>query len=245
MPPSPPRPEWYDPKWYLQGYQRDTLHIDSDKLLENPVLAWEGQGYEGRERQNEPWRQLAGVVPHAQTLHCFTDGRWLPFEGKPLPDGSNIAIITEEDGTRRVNGSDELLCTYNLYRRWLEFLYSVSLLYLAVYRDPETNRFAIDVADDALITQTLEQDLVQAMDEIIEMEAERVIPIDDLFRQYYPGEGLNWIFLWRKSVVNQLHNMMAASNWAADTEANEELDAMMEVICLRSSNALARDLTIQ
>lgn len=234
----PPRREWHDPRWYPADYQRDGLRIDTGQLLRHPVLAWEGQGYEGRERQNEPWRQLAGVVPHAEDLHHFTDSRWIPFEGKPLPDGSNIGIITEEDGTHTVNGSPELRSTFILYRQWLTFLYVDCLLALHSSLDPVTNELTINVLDDRRITQLLAFDFYQQVATIYDEERERVSYLDPVFRQFSPDEGLNWIFLWRRSVINQLYDIMAASNWAAETEAGEELHSMLEVFVFEAPTLL-------
>lgn len=236
-PPGPP-PEWQDPRWYPEGYQRDQLQIDWEKLREHPVLTWEGESYEDNERQNEPWRQLAGIILHAETLHRLSDRRQVPFEGKPLPDGSNIGIIySEEDGTHKFNGSRELRSTYELYRRWLEYLYLEVLLSLEVLRSRRTNAITVNVVDDELITKTLTRDFFEDVGKITAAEQDRVSDLDK-FTQFDSDEGLNWIFLWRRSVINQLHDMMAAAKWANDTRKDEELDAMIEVIVVETPTPL-------
>lgn len=227
----PPRTEhvWHDLVWFPRDYEPDQLVIDRDELSAEPLLQWEGPDVEGREQQNEPWRQLAGVVPHAEILHRFTDTRWVPFEGKPLPDGSNIGPIIAEDGTRKINGSPELYSTFVLYRRWLTFLHLEALLSVHVSRHPDSGHLIVDIINERLIKDVLTQSLPRDAMLIAEDERARVKPLDELFKQYEPDMGLNWIFYWRKSVVNQLYTMMAAASWAVDTAGDEEEHAMLEV----------------
>ena len=235
--PVPPRTEhaWHNLVWFPRGYQRDQLEIDPDALLEHPLLQWEGEDYQGREQQNEPLRQLAGVVPHAETLHRFTDTRWVPFEGKPLPDGSNIGTIISEDGTRKINGSPELHSTFVLYRRWLTFLHLETLISVDVYRNPDTSGLTVNITNEKLIKEVLTQDFPRDAKLIAEDERARVKPLDELFRQYDPDQGLSWIFYWRKSVVNQLYNILAAAVWAVDTSGDEEEHAMLEVFVFETA----------
>ena len=168
--------DWHDLVWFPRDYQRDQLQIDIDELRQHPLLSWEGKDYEDREHQNEPWRQLAGVVDHAEHLHRFTDSRWLPFEGKPLPDGSNIGTtITLENGTQRVNGSPELRRTFVLYRQWLELLHSDSLLYLDVGRRRGTNELNVEVENDIIIKEYLPKTLFRALRGIAIDERERIV----------------------------------------------------------------------
>lgn len=236
MNPMSPRIEraWHDLVWYPPGYERNQLVINTEILLRYPILSWVEEAYQDREHQNEPWRQLAGVVPHAETLHRFTDNRWIPFEGKPLPDGSNIGTITLEDGTYKINGSPELRRTFLLYRRWLEFLHLDSLLTLDIYQNTHTNQLLIRVLDDSLIEQTLRFDFFAEVLSIAGDEKRRVDLVDDLLRQYSPDEGLSWIFHWRRGVVNQLYDMLAAAEWAADTQRDDEEDAMLEVFVFKT-----------
>lgn len=227
--------DWHDLVWFPRDYQRDQLRINLDDLLQQPFLRWEGKDYEDREHQNEPWRQLAGVVPHTEHLHRFTDRRWLPFEGKPLPDGSNIGTtITLEDGTQKLNGSPELLKTFVLYRHWLEFLHLDALLALDVEQNPRTKALTVSVGNDTMIKGILTDQFFRDLRAIAMDERKRIVLLDKVFKQYDPDQGLGWIFHWRKTVVNQLHYILAAAEWAADTASDEAEHAMLEVFVLQT-----------
>lgn len=236
--PMPPRiqRDWHDLAWFPRDYQPHQLLISAADLLQHPLLRWEGKNYEDREHQNEPWRQLSGVVPHAELLHRFTDVRWIPFEGKPLPDGSNIgATITSEDGTQKTNGSPQLQKTFELYRQWLEFLHLEALLSLDIQRNTSTDALTVTVNNDRFITEILADQFFQDVGEIAMEERDRIVLLDRVFSQFDTDRGLNWIFNWRKTVVNQLHYLLAAAEWAVDTSLAEPEHAMLEVFVLEAA----------
>lgn len=217
-------PEWQEPSFYPSGYNRDRLKVDAPELRQNQFLKWEGTGYEGKEEQNDPWRQLAGIPLHAEILHRFSDRRQIPFKGKPLPDGSNIGItITAEDGTQRINGSPALRSTYGFYRRWLEYLYLRSVLSVNLTSGPDG---PMDVNDD-LIEKTLAVDLFREVADIAAEEQSQVPELAE-FRQYDSIDGLRWIATWRKGIACILHDMLAASSWAT-TWNKDERRAMEQV----------------
>lgn len=235
--PMPPRIErnWHDLVWFPRDYQRDQLEIDTEELQQHSILKWEGEDYDAREQQNEPWRQLAGVVPDAETLHRFTDTRWVPFEGKPLPDGSNIGTMISEDGMHKINGSRELQKTFALYRGWLQFLHLESLISMTIHTNTQTNAAATRITDDTILQRWLTGKLFKEAASIRRDERKRVSLLDSLFKQYDPDPSLSWIFHWRRSVVNQLHYILAAARWAGDTAEDTEEHAMLEVFILEPS----------
>jgi hypothetical protein len=215
------------------------LEIDVEQLRRHPLLRWEGEGYEGKDTQNEPWRQLAGVPLHVETLHRFSDRRQVPFKGKPLPDGSNIGIVnTAEDGRHEINGSRALRSTYELYRRWLEFLYLDSLLTLNITRPAGNNgEVQVTVVNDDLIKKVLRVDMFRDAANITAEEQDRVPKASEL-SPFEPEEGLEWLAAWRKNVINTIQDMLAATTWAksvnrADQGVMQEVTSFARMLLLK------------
>lgn len=199
--------------------------------------------YEERVQESDPLRQLVRVIRHAENLHRFSDRRQDRFEGKPLPDGSNLNIMMEqEDGTFKVNGTDLLRKTFQLYRQWLEWLYLDFLLALDITRNNATNwNLECRINDDLLITQTLSVDFFHAAKMIADQERVQFSELDDV-TQFDTDEELNWILLWRRSIANTLQDMKAGCKWADSMGYNHE-DSMNKVIAFETALLLPGILT--
>lgn len=206
---------------YSRDYDPDAVKIE-DPQSQHPYF--EGCAVDAdSEEQNQPWRQLAQASNLAEALHFFSDNRQSGFEGKPLPDGSNIGVlITTEDGTQRQNGSRTLSRMFQLYRQWLQRLYRESLL--EVVRNPSNGRFKffpsleLSYEDDALISQI----------NILEDTEHFEVPELDTAAQYGSVQDLRWVEDWRKKMANALQDMLAASEWATVWD-EDEIEAMNQV----------------
>ena len=204
-------------------------------------LEWEGEGFEGKEEQNDGLRQLLGVLGHAENIHRFGDRRQHPFEGKPLPDGSNICVqIEREDGTYMLNGSPWLRFTFYLYRDWLEYLYLDHLAVIHAEPIPNTNDFDFWIDYDTDRTNTLPNILTPTLAAIANGEKNRV-PELDRKKQYETEKSLDWILIWRMNLANAVHDMAAAGTWAGIGTYEEE-DEMAEVLVLIVSMFLPKIL---
>lgn len=75
------------------------------------------------------WKALASAVDGSEQVHRFSDRRHTNFEGKPLPDGSNLEVLIQRaDGTIIDNGSVHLRSAFAFYKEWLTFLHYDELL---------------------------------------------------------------------------------------------------------------------
>lgn len=236
--------EWQDPRWYPVGYQRDQLRFGPAQTRYTPLSKYaEEDPLEARIQESDPLRQLVRVTRHVENLHRFSDRRQEWFEEKPLPDGSNLNImILEEDGTYTAKGSDLLRRTFTLYRQWLEWLYYETLLGIEGTRNAATDwKFEINVYDDHLITKILTVDFHHHAKMIADKERVQFRELDK-FTQFDTDEGLKWILLWRRSIVNTLQDMKAACKRAASIGYHHR-DSMIKVTVFETAWPLPGILT--
>lgn len=211
---------WRNSRYYPANYQRGQLRLNIAELRRNPRLEWEGKDLAGRDQQNDPWRQLVGVLEHAENIHRFSDRRQIPFEGKPLPDGSNI----------EANGSQTLNRTWYLYRSWLEFLYTNTLSEVgsAVWSNYKM-MFDLTVVNEEFMA-VLVHHILPEIKRVAEEEEEQVPVLKNNLWQYDSVDELGWIPSWRLKMANVAQDMVAAGKWAVHTRITPELDAMGDVM---------------
>ncbi|KAI9875291.1 MAG: hypothetical protein M1830_008656 [Pleopsidium flavum] len=187
----------------------DSFHRDSvDRDFVNDIYGFTGKPV------FVYWQSLASAADSSEQIHRFSDSRHTVFEGKPLPDGSNLdGPVQRADGSIFYNGSIHLKSAFDYYKRWLTFLHYDELLTFTRRR-----RRSAFLVNDERIEDELHVDLRHECNLLVRSGN---LKVPKLSRSFRPIDSLAWVPQWRDDIETGLAWMQAARNWA--TIYNEDV----------------------